>query len=120
MSIKKTKATVIDKNKLHKYKITNNYIILQILTFEPSSLQQQSKGGSLHVCIDFGTVLPLCSTSQHLTLLSQLPAIRKFWGIAAGEKAKQLTESSGGETTSKSFIGFDELLVVAPNALKLF
>jgi hypothetical protein len=48
-------------------------------------------------------------------LLSQLPAIRKFCGIVAGLKASEVTESSGGEVTSKSFIGLaDDGVVVAP------
>jgi hypothetical protein len=46
------------------------------------------------------------STALSLTLLSQLPAIRKFCGIVAGLKASDETESSGGDVTSKSFIGF--------------
>jgi hypothetical protein len=46
-------------------------------------------------------------------LLSQLPAIRKFCGIEAGLKASEDTESSGGEVTSKSFIGLADDVVVA-------
>lgn len=42
---------------------------------------------------------------HQLTWLSQLPAIKKFCGSEAGLKARLLMESSGGETTSKSFIG---------------
>lgn len=91
------------------------------LALVPSSLQQQSKTGPPHVCIDFGTVLPDCSTSQQRTLLSQLPAIKKFCGNAAGENARQLIESSGGEVTSKSFIGFAVLgVVVEPKPPKVF
>lgn len=57
------------------------------------------------------------SVIDELTLQSQLPAIKKFCGIVAGEKAKELTLSSGGEVTSKSFIGFaDDGVVVEPNA----
>lgn len=32
--------------------------------------------------------------------------MRKFCGIVDGEKARELTESSGGDVTSKSFMGF--------------
>lgn len=53
-----------------------------------------------------------------LTLQSQLPAIKKFCGIVAGEKAKELIESSGGDVTSKSFIGFAvDGVAEAPKAL---
>jgi hypothetical protein len=57
------------------------------------------------------------SMAHSLTLLSQLPAIRKFCGIVAGLKASDETESSGGEVTSKSFIGFaDDGVEVVPKA----
>jgi hypothetical protein len=57
------------------------------------------------------------STALSLTLLSQLPAMRKFCGIVAGLKANDETESSGGEVTSKSFIGFaDDGVEVVPKA----
>lgn len=59
-------------------------------------------------CIDLGTVLPDCSTSQQRTLQSHDPATRKFCGIEAGLNARLEMESSGGETTSKSCIGLDE------------
>lgn len=54
---------------------------------------------------------------QLLTLLSQLPAIKKFWGMDGGLNCKQVTESSGGGVTSKSFIGLVDVDAtgVAPN-----
>uniref|UniRef100_A0A1B0BDW2 Uncharacterized protein n=1 Tax=Glossina palpalis gambiensis TaxID=67801 RepID=A0A1B0BDW2_9MUSC len=75
-------------------------------TFVPSSDQHTSKTGPPIVFMDFGTVFPVCSTSQQRTLLSQLPAIRKFCCTVAGLNSKADTESSGGATTSKSFIRF--------------
>jgi len=67
--------------------------------------------------MDFGTVLPDCSTSQQRTLQSQEPATRKFCGMDAGLNAKLEIESSGGETTSKSCIGFDVFDVAVLNEL---
>lgn len=49
-------------------------------------------------------------------MLSQLPAIRKFWGILDGLNANEDTESSGGEVTSKSFMGLaEDGVLVDPN-----
>ena len=56
--------------------------------------------------------------SLTLTLLSQLPAIKKFCANDEGLNANEDTESSGGDMTSKSFIGFVEVDVdCAPKAL---
>lgn len=82
-----------------------------------TSLQQTSKTGPVILCIDFGTVFPVCSTSQHRTLQSHEPATRKFCGIVAGLNAKLVMESSGGETTSKSFIGFDVVVAAVFSAV---
>jgi hypothetical protein len=54
------------------------------------------------------TILPVSATSQHLTLQSQLPASKKFFGKdVAGENFIADIVSSGGAVTSISFIGFD-------------
>lgn len=47
-----------------------------------------------------------------LTQLSQLPATSKLVEIDSGLKERAEIESSGGETTSKSFIGFTVAVVV--------
>ncbi len=54
----------------------------------------------------------MCEKTGILTQLSQLPATNKLVGMAAGLKANAEVESSGGETTSKSFIGFTVAVVV--------
>uniref|UniRef100_A0A1A9ZKZ4 Uncharacterized protein n=1 Tax=Glossina pallidipes TaxID=7398 RepID=A0A1A9ZKZ4_GLOPL len=74
-----------------------------------NTVQHTSKTGPPIVFMDFGTVFPVCSTSQQRTLLSQLPAIRKFCCTVAGLNSKADTESSGGATTSKSPGKTDEL-----------
>lgn len=87
-----------------------------------TSLQQTSRIGAAIDCIDLGTVLPDCSTSQHRTLQSQEPATRKFCCNEAGLNFKLEIESSGGETTSKSCIGFDDEAVpvrIAPLGLNI-
>ena len=60
----------------------------------------------------------------NLTLLSQLPATRNVDGREAGLNFSELMLSSGGEVTSKSFIGFvfagfvfDPNTVLVPNAV---
>jgi len=90
-----------------------NCIIVEGLT----SLQHTAKTGAAILCMDFGTVLPDCSTSQQRTLQSQEPATRKFCCMDAGLNARLETESSGGETTSKSCIGFDVFDVPVLNEL---
>lgn len=47
-----------------------------------------------------------CRFRHQLTQLSQLPATSKFVGIVAGLNANADVESSGGDTTSKSLLGF--------------
>lgn len=71
-----------------------------------TSAQQTSSTGPPMVFIDLGTVFPVGSTSQQRTLESQLPAIRKFCCSDAGLNSIAETVSSGGDATSKSFIGF--------------
>lgn len=56
-------------------------------------------------CVTFSTQHQTTLILHLLTQLSQLPATSKFDGIVAGLNAKAEVESSGGETTSKSFIG---------------
>jgi hypothetical protein len=58
----------------------------------------------------------LCKQNKYFdpTLLSQLPAIRKFCGKVAGLKESEEIESSGGDVTSKSLIGFVALAGDAP------
>ena len=71
-----------------------------------TSLQAISITGAVIDCWSLGIELPVLSISQHLTLLSQLPAMSKLlWVIDEGLKAMQVTESSGGITTSRSIIG---------------
>ena len=60
----------------------------------------------------------------NLTLLSQLPATRNVDGREAGLNFSELMLSSGGDVTSKSFIGFvfagfvfDPNTVLVPNAV---
>ena len=54
----------------------------------------------------FGTLCPFCCISQHRTLLSHEPAMRKdVLGTEGGENLRQEMESSGGFVTSRSFIG---------------
>ena len=58
------------------------------------------------LCWVFGTVCPLLWISQHLTLLSHEPAIRKVEAVTdGGENLRHEIESSGGFITSKSFMG---------------
>ena len=77
-------------------------------------MQPINSGGS-YQCIIYFQEFYVPTTVLSLTLLSQLPAIRKFCGIVAGLKASDETESSGGEVTSKSFIGFaDDGVEVVP------
>jgi len=87
-------------------------------TLLPSSDQQTSSTGPPMVFMDFGTVAPFCSTSQQRTVLSQLPAIRKFFCTVLGLNSSAETESSGGEATSKSFIRLVDC--VAPNMIFCF
>ena len=55
------------------------------------------------------------------TLLSHDPAIRKFCWRLDGLKDKAEIESSGGEVTSKSFIGLAvEEVTVGPKVLDVF
>ena len=74
-----------------------------LLTLEPSSLQQVSRIGPPMVCWALGTVLGVppgpAEISQHLTLLSQDPATKKFCCKDAGEKARDEIESSEGLLT---------------------
>ncbi len=70
------------------------------------------------LCCVFGSLCPFPLISQHRTLLSQDPATRKFDApteACAGENLRQETESSGAETTSRSFMGLTAA-AVAPAA----
>ncbi len=70
------------------------------------------------LCCVFGSLCPLPLISQHRTLLSQDPATRKLDApteACAGENLRQETESSGAETTSRSFMGLTAA-AVAPAA----
>jgi len=112
-------------------------------TFVPSPLQQTSKIGMVIDCKDFGTVWLFSWTSQQrtydqrwksnnlnllhhstfiyvrLTVLSQLPAMRNVFCDVAGLNSIAETVSSGGNTTSKSLLGFvGSAIVNTPQAVK--
>lgn len=97
-----------------KYQHRTPSTVIRILT----SVQQTSTTGPPICFICFGIVLPDCSTSQQRTLESQLPAIRKFCCNVAGLNSIAETVSSGGEATSKSFIGFIGAATVCATAPK--
>lgn len=82
-----------------------------------TSDQQTSNTAPPIVWICFGTVLPDPSTSHNRTLASQLPASRKFCGNVCGLNSMDEIVSSGGDATSKSFIGLVGCGGAAPNAL---
>ena len=71
-------------------------------TVAPSAAQAQHSTGWSWLVAALGTACPLGCTSQQRTWLSQEPAMSR---LDVGEKARQETESVGGDGTSKSLLG---------------